>query len=68
MAQPMKLQEEAERLFLGWFCVVFFEVKSALKKRLNFDGLSIQETIGQHFPMNCSKIGHTCEAFTYLFG
>lgn len=30
-----------------------------IKKCLKFDGLSGQETIGQHFPtMNCSKIGH----------
>ena len=33
----------------------------------NFDGLSGQEKIGQHFPMYCSKIGHSYEAFTCLF-
>ena len=30
--------------FFGWFCVVLFEGKSPLKKCLNFDGLSRQET------------------------
>ena len=29
--------------------------------------LDMKETIGQHFPMNCSNIGHSYEAFTYLF-
>ena len=29
--------------------------------------LDMKEPIGQHFPMNCSKIGHSYEAFTYLF-
>ena len=46
--------------------------KSPLEKNLNFDGLSRQETYGQHFPMNCSKIGHSYEAlrptYRYLFG
>ena len=49
--------------FSGWICVVLFDSKSPLKKCLYFDGLSRQKTIGQHFPMNCSKIGHS-----YLFG
>ena len=47
---------------VDWFCAVLFEGSSPLKKYLNF-GLSWQETIGPHFPMNCSKIGHP-----YLFG
>ena len=50
------------------FCGVLFEGKSPLKECLNLDGLSRQETIGQHFPMNCPKIGHSYEAFTYLLG
>ena len=49
------------------FGFVLFEGESMLKKCRNFDGLSRQETIGQHFPMKCSKIGHSYESFTYLF-
>ena len=46
----------------GWLCVV-------LQKMPQNDDLSRQETIGQRFPMNCSKIDHSMyEAFTYLFG
>ena len=53
----------------GWLCVVLFEGKSPLQKMPQNDDLSRQETIGQRFPMNCSKIGHSMyEAFTYLFG
>ena len=37
--------------------VVLFEGMSPLKNAWTF---------GQHFPMNCSKIGHSYEAFTYL--
>ena len=44
------------------------EGKSPLKKSLNFDGPCRQEIIGQPFPMNGSKTGHSYEAFTYLFG
>ena len=47
--------------------MVGFEGNSPLRKCLNFDGLPSQETIGQHFPTYCSKIGHSYEAFTYLF-
>ena len=43
-------------------------VLCCLKQCLNFDGLSWQEKVGQHFPMNCFKFGHSYEAFTYLFG
>ena len=50
------------------FCGVLFKDKSPLRKCLNFDGLPRQETIGQHFSMNCPKIGHSYQAFTYLFG
>ena len=32
--------------FFDWFCVVLFEGKSSSKKCLNFDGLSMQETVG----------------------
>ena len=54
---------------VGWFCIVLFEDNnSELKQqRLFFDGVSSQETVGQHFYMNCSKIGHSYEAFTCLF-
>ena len=52
----------------NWICVMLFEGSSPLKKCLNFDGLSRQETIGQHFPMYCSTIGHSYEALAYLFG
>ena len=43
---------------------VLFERTSPLKKCPKFDGLSREEIIGQHFPINCSKIGHSYEAFT----
>ena len=49
---------------VGEFCVMLFDGKSTLKKYLNFDGLPRQETVGQHFSMNCSKIFHSHEAFT----
>ena len=49
------------------FFIVGFAGNSPLRKCLNFDGSPRQETIGQHFPMYCSKIGHSYEAFTYLF-
>ena len=49
--------------FFDWFCVVLFEGKSTLKKCLNFNGLSMQEAVGQHFPRNWSKIGHSYEAY-----
>ena len=44
----------------GWFCVVLFENISPLRKCLSFDGLCV--------PMNCSEIGHSYEAFTFLLG
>ena len=55
---------------------VLFCVKALqhMKKCLNFDGLSGQEKIWQHFSINCSKIGQSyqtpCsyEAIKYLFG
>ena len=47
---------------LDRFCVVLLEGSSPLNKCLNFDGLSNEKTIGQYFPMNCSKIGHSYEA------
>ena len=50
----------------GWFCVALFEDKSPSKNVSTL--LSGQETVGQHFPMNCSEIGHSYEAFTYLVG
>ena len=45
--------------FFDWFCGVLFEGDSPL----------IKNTIGQHSPMICCKIGHSYEAFsfTYLF-
>ena len=49
-----------------WLCVVLFEGSSPLKNCLNFDGLSRQETIGHHFPLNFFKFGHSNEAFTYI--
>ena len=42
--------------FLVGFVLVF-DGKSLLTKCLNFDGLSRQGTIEQHFPVNCAKIG-----------
>ena len=54
--------------FLVGFVNVLSEGKSPLKRCLHFDGLYRQETIGQHFPMNCSKIGHPYAELTYLFG
>ena len=51
----------------GWFCFVLFEGTSPLKC-LYFDGLSRQETIRQHFPMNRSKTGHSYETFIHLYG
>ena len=47
-------------------CVVWR--RFTIEKYLNFDGLSGQEKIWQHILMSCSKIGHSNEAFTYLFG
>ena len=48
---------------------VLFKGTSSLETCLNLVGLTRQETIEQHFPMSrCSKIGHSYEAFTYLFG
>ena len=43
---------------------------SPMKKLLNFDGLSRQETLEQHFvPHELFQVcGHSYEAFTYLFG
>ena len=40
-------------------CVVLFEG--------NFDALFRQETIGQHFPMNCSNIFHSFIRSIYNF-
>ena len=39
-----------------------------MKKCINFDAPAGQEEIGQHFHINCSKIAHSYEAFTYQFG
>ena len=71
-----KLQNLSE---ISWFTWVFWLVLVVFvlcclrashpwKKCLNSDDLSRQETIGQHFPKNCSKIGHPYEAITNLFG
>ena len=49
-----------------WFCAVFLEDKSPLKKCLNFESPSRQKIIGQRFPIICSKIGHIYEACTYI--
>ena len=49
-------------------CSVVWRLFVIEKIASTFDGLSKQGTIGQHFPMNCSKIGHSFKAFTYLFG
>ena len=43
---------------------------SPMEKFLNFDGLSRQETLEQHFVPHelFQGCGHSNEAFTYLFG
>ena len=52
--------------FFGWFCVLCMNALYHMKKSLNFDGLSGQEKIGQHFSINCYKMAtqmkhlHTC--------
>ena len=56
---------------LTWLVLVgvkLFDGESSLKKCLSFDGLYGQETIWQNFPMNCSKIDHSYEAFKHQFG
>ena len=68
-----KLQNFSKISWYAWvfwlfLCRVVWRHVTIIQKCLIFDGLSRQETIGQHFPMSCSKIGHSCEAFTYLFG
>ena len=56
--------------FYGWFLcyVVWRHVTN--EKLLNFDGLSRQETLEQHFAPHelFQDCGHSYEAFTYLFG
>ena len=49
---------------------VFFCLKALhrMNKCLTSDGPSEQEKIGQYLPIICSKIGHSYEAFPYLFG
>ena len=42
------------------FCVVWRH--APFKQCLNFNGILRQETIEQHFLMNCSKIGHSYTA------
>ena len=63
-----KLQNLSE---ISWFecifwldlcCVVLFEGKSPLK-----ECLSRRETIGQHYSMNWSKIGHSINKFSVKF-
>ena len=52
------------------FGAILLVLSNVIGKRpdLYFDGLCDKENIGQHFPVNCSDIGHSYEAFTYLFG
>ena len=45
--------------------LVLFEGKSPLKKSLDFDGLFGLAKVGQQFPFNCSKIGHSDAAFDW---
>ena len=68
-----KLQNFSKISWYAWvfwlfLCRVVWRHVTIIQKCLIFDDLSRQETIWQHFPMSCSKIGHSCEAFTYLFG
>ena len=53
------------RVGVGKFCVVLIEGMSLYEEmsHLNFDRLSWQEKNEQYLPMNCSKIGHSYEAF-----
>ena len=54
----------------SWFCVD--ECLKALHHSENMPSTLMvslgRKKLGQHFPMKCSKIGHSYEAFTYLFG
>ena len=43
------------------------EGTSPLKKYLKFGCLFRLEIIGQHLPINCSKIGHSYEASSFVF-
>ena len=53
-------------MFLVGFVLLCMNALYHMKKSLNFDGLSGQEKIGQHFSINCYKMAtqmkhlHTC--------
>ena len=55
-------------MFLVGFVLFCLAALHPMNKSLYKDGLSRQEIIGHHFLMNFSKIDHSYEAFTYLFG
>ena len=52
-------------VFLGGFLLFCLKALHHIKKYLGYDGLSEQEKIGQQSPLNCLKIGHLYEAFSY---
>ena len=54
------LHEGSFGVFVG-FVRRLFTIHRPMKKCLNFDGVSEQEKIGQHFHMNCSRIGYSFE-------
>ena len=53
----------------GWYYGFVWRLFIVKKKCLNFHGLPELKKMGQNSPigLSCSKIGHSCEAFAYLF-
>ena len=56
-------------VFFDWFlCCFVWRLFIIWRNASTFHGLIERKEIGQHFPMNCSKIGHSYGAFTSVFG
>ena len=63
-----RLHESSGAILLVLSTVIWRHFAIGKRPDLYFDGLCDQENIRQHLPVNCSNIGHSYEAFTYLFG
>ena len=61
------LASRVSMLFLVRFVFCCLRALHHWNECLKFDDLSGQEIIRHHFPMYGFKIGHSYEAFTYLF-
>ena len=51
-----------------YFWLVLFECSTSYKEMPQLSWSIWARRIGPHSPMNCSKIGHSHESITYLFG